>query len=163
MSDLGDIARHAGPAFPRSLKPSGWHGVDPLGEAHRDGYGADHRYPTQRSAPRRSGPLKKWNLKLICVRAPKYRNENQRDRPQPIQIVHHWRYRVQPRSRRGSGSHNNAKGSRAHRIIDRIRDELKAGRGIHRSAKLIAVGVGSVQKVRAELRTSHSPPCQPDW
>jgi DNA invertase Pin-like site-specific DNA recombinase len=39
-------------------------------------------------------------------------------------------------------------------VVARIRDELQAGLGIHRTAKLIGVGVGSVQKVQAELRAS---------
>lgn len=37
--------------------------------------------------------------------------------------------------------------------VARIRHELQAGHGIHRTAKIIGVGVGSVQKVRAELRS----------
>ncbi len=39
-------------------------------------------------------------------------------------------------------------------IIDRIRQELMAGRGIHSTAKRVGVGVGSVQRVKAELRAS---------
>jgi DNA invertase Pin-like site-specific DNA recombinase len=39
-------------------------------------------------------------------------------------------------------------------IVTRIRDELSAGHGIHRTAKLIGVGVGTVQKVKAELRAA---------
>jgi DNA invertase Pin-like site-specific DNA recombinase len=40
-------------------------------------------------------------------------------------------------------------------VITRIRHELEAGRGIHSTAKRLGVGVGSVQRVRAELRTNH--------
>jgi DNA invertase Pin-like site-specific DNA recombinase len=39
-------------------------------------------------------------------------------------------------------------------IINRIRIELEAGRGIHATAKRLGVGVGSVQRVKAELRAS---------
>jgi DNA invertase Pin-like site-specific DNA recombinase len=36
-------------------------------------------------------------------------------------------------------------------VIDCIRQQLMAGRGIHSTAKLLKVGVGSVQRVRASL------------
>jgi DNA invertase Pin-like site-specific DNA recombinase len=39
-------------------------------------------------------------------------------------------------------------------VIDRIRQELMAGRGIHSTAKRLGVGAGTVQRVRAELRAS---------
>jgi DNA invertase Pin-like site-specific DNA recombinase len=39
-------------------------------------------------------------------------------------------------------------------VIDRIRQELQAGNGIHSTAKRLGVGVGSVQRVKAELRAS---------
>jgi DNA invertase Pin-like site-specific DNA recombinase len=39
-------------------------------------------------------------------------------------------------------------------VIDRIRQELEAGRGIHSTAKRLGVGVGSVQRVKAQLRAS---------
>jgi DNA invertase Pin-like site-specific DNA recombinase len=39
-------------------------------------------------------------------------------------------------------------------VIDRIRQELQAGNGIHSTAKRLKVGVGSVQRVKAELRAS---------
>jgi DNA invertase Pin-like site-specific DNA recombinase len=39
-------------------------------------------------------------------------------------------------------------------VIDRIRRELEVGRGIHATAKRLGVGVGSVQRVKAELRAS---------
>jgi DNA invertase Pin-like site-specific DNA recombinase len=38
--------------------------------------------------------------------------------------------------------------------LDRIRDELRAGHGIHRTAKLVGCGVGTVQKVKAELQAA---------
>jgi DNA invertase Pin-like site-specific DNA recombinase len=38
-------------------------------------------------------------------------------------------------------------------VITRIRHELEAGRGIHSTAKRLGVGVGSVQRVKAEFRT----------
>jgi DNA invertase Pin-like site-specific DNA recombinase len=37
-------------------------------------------------------------------------------------------------------------------VVARIRQELMAGRGIHSTAKRLGVGVGSVQRVKAELR-----------
>jgi DNA invertase Pin-like site-specific DNA recombinase len=39
-------------------------------------------------------------------------------------------------------------------VIDRIRQELMAGRGIHSTAKRLGVGVGTVQRVRGDLRAS---------
>jgi DNA invertase Pin-like site-specific DNA recombinase len=39
-------------------------------------------------------------------------------------------------------------------LVAPIRAELEAGRGIHATAKRLRVGVGSVQRVRAELRAS---------
>jgi DNA invertase Pin-like site-specific DNA recombinase len=39
-------------------------------------------------------------------------------------------------------------------VVTRIRHELEGGRGIHSTAKRLGVGVGSVQRVKAELRTS---------
>jgi DNA invertase Pin-like site-specific DNA recombinase len=39
-------------------------------------------------------------------------------------------------------------------VIARIRHELEAGKGIHSTARRLGVGVGTVQRVRAELRAS---------
>jgi DNA invertase Pin-like site-specific DNA recombinase len=39
-------------------------------------------------------------------------------------------------------------------VIARIRHELESGRGIHSTAKRLGVGVGTVQRVKAELRAS---------
>ena len=39
-------------------------------------------------------------------------------------------------------------------IVTRIREQLAAGTGIHKTARLIGCGVGTVQKVKAELRAA---------
>jgi DNA invertase Pin-like site-specific DNA recombinase len=38
--------------------------------------------------------------------------------------------------------------------LARIREELLAGHGIHKTAAVVGVGIGSVQRVRAELRAA---------
>lgn len=38
--------------------------------------------------------------------------------------------------------------------LARIRDQLRAGHGIHKTARLVGCGVGTVQKVKAELRVA---------
>ncbi len=39
-------------------------------------------------------------------------------------------------------------------IVTRIRDQLQSGTGIHKTARLVGCGIGTVQRVRAELLAS---------